>query len=173
MCEPSLTRFFPLAAQTGGSTIRPGAYNNIFALKPTWNAISREGLKIYSLTCDTLGLYARSAEDLELLAGVFALEDDVKPEPTPLPLKGAKFGFLKTPVWTRDNKAGPGLVAAWDRAAKLLEEQGAIVEHIELPESFDKLAQWHAYVLFYSKRRYWTYIDFVFSWFCAQLGSRW
>lgn len=33
-----------LGTQTGGSTIRPGSYNGIFAFKPTWNAISREGL---------------------------------------------------------------------------------------------------------------------------------
>lgn len=35
-----------LGTQTGGSTIRPASYNGIFALKPTHNAISREGLKM-------------------------------------------------------------------------------------------------------------------------------
>lgn len=38
-----------LGTQTGGSTIRPGPYNGIYALKPNWNSITREGQKIYSL----------------------------------------------------------------------------------------------------------------------------
>uniref|UniRef100_L7JEN9 Glutamyl-tRNA(Gln) amidotransferase subunit A n=1 Tax=Pyricularia oryzae (strain P131) TaxID=1143193 RepID=L7JEN9_PYRO1 len=44
-----------LGTQTGGSTIRPGSFNGIYAYKPTWNAVSREGQKIYSLILDTLG----------------------------------------------------------------------------------------------------------------------
>ena len=44
-----------LGTQTGGSTIRPASYNGIFALKPTWNAISREGLKMCKpATCSTV-----------------------------------------------------------------------------------------------------------------------
>lgn len=39
-----------LGTQTGGSTIRPGSFNGIFAFKPTWGAISREGLAQYSMT---------------------------------------------------------------------------------------------------------------------------
>ena len=35
-----------LGTQTGGSTIRPASYNGVLALKPTWNAVSREGLKM-------------------------------------------------------------------------------------------------------------------------------
>jgi len=43
-----------LGTQTGGSTIRPASYNGVFALKPTWNAISREGLKMCTLSLDAL-----------------------------------------------------------------------------------------------------------------------
>ena len=64
-----------LGTQTAGSTIRPASYCGIFAMKPTWGAIDREGLKMLSLSLDTLGLFARSADDLDLLADVFALED--------------------------------------------------------------------------------------------------
>lgn len=34
-------------------------------MKPTWGAINREGLKVLALSLDTLGLFARSAEDLK------------------------------------------------------------------------------------------------------------
>ncbi|KAL8287176.1 hypothetical protein RQP46_003628 [Phenoliferia psychrophenolica] len=133
-----------LGTQTGGSTLRPGSYNGIFALKPTWNAISREGLKIYSLTCDTIGLYARSVADLELLAKVFMLEDDVTPSPEPLSLKGAKFGFAKTSVWP---KAEQPIRDAFALAKELLVAEGAIVEDVELPEGFTTLQEKYRHVL--------------------------
>lgn len=133
-----------LGTQTGGSTIRPGSFNSIYALKPTWGSISREGLAQYSMTCDTLGLYARSVEDLDLLAKVFQLADDEPTPAIPFNIKGAKIAFCKTHVWP---KAGPGTQAAFEKAQELLKKQGATVEEIELPEEFKKIKQWHANVL--------------------------
>jgi Asp-tRNA(Asn)/Glu-tRNA(Gln) amidotransferase A subunit family amidase len=132
-----------LGTQTGGSTIRPGSYNGIYALKPTWNSITREGQKIYSLILDTLGLYARSVADLELLADAFAIHDD-QPAPTDFSVKGAKFAMLKTMVWPN---IGPGGSAAMDKAVSLLRTHGAEVEEIELPENLNQLPAWHATVL--------------------------
>jgi Asp-tRNA(Asn)/Glu-tRNA(Gln) amidotransferase A subunit family amidase len=62
-----------LGTQTGGSTIRPGSFCGIPAMKPSWGLISTEGVKRYSVSFDTVGLYARSIADLTLLAQVFAL----------------------------------------------------------------------------------------------------
>ncbi|KAH0385249.1 amidase signature enzyme, partial [Aureobasidium melanogenum] len=132
-----------LGTQTGGSTIRPGSYNGIYAFKPTWNAITREGQKIYSLILDTLGLYARSVADLDLLADVFALADD-QPAPSDFSVQGAKFAILKTMVWPQ---IGSGGSAAMDKAASLLRAHGAEVEEIELPEHLNDLPAWHATVL--------------------------
>lgn len=133
-----------LGTQTGGSTIRPGSFNGIYALKPTWGAISREGLAQYSMTCDTLGLYARSVEDLELLSQVFQLADDEPIPAEPFPIKGSKIAFCKTHVWA---KAGPGTKAAWAKAQELLSAHGASVEEIDLPDDFGKIADWHEKVL--------------------------
>ncbi|KAM0327154.1 hypothetical protein ACHAQA_006285 [Verticillium albo-atrum] len=132
-----------LGTQTGGSVIRPGSFNGVYALKPTWNAISREGQKIYSLILDTLGMYARSVADLELLADVFALEDDVPP-PADFEVKGARFAVCRTMVWPQ---AGPGTVKALENAAALLRAKGAEVEEISFPESLEDLPKWHATVL--------------------------
>jgi amidase len=132
-----------LGTQTGGSTIRPGSYNGIYAFKPTWNAISREGQKIYSLIFDTLGIYARSVEDLQLMSDVFALEDD-EPVHEPFAIKGAKFALLKTMAWPQ---VGPGTAAAMETGAKLLREHGAEVEEIELPSEFDGMLDYHRIVL--------------------------
>ncbi|KAF3043619.1 hypothetical protein E8E11_008786 [Didymella keratinophila] len=132
-----------LGTQTGGSTIRPGSYNGIYALKPTWNSITREGQKIYSLILDTLGLYARSIDDLELLADTFMIFDDV-PAPKDFSVKCAKFAILKTMVWP---SVGAGTSAAIDKATTLLREHGAEVEEISLPDHLDELPAWHATVL--------------------------
>lgn len=132
-----------LGTQTGGSTIRPGSFNGIYALKPTWNSISREGQKIYSLILDTLGIYARSVDDLELLADVFQLQDDTPPNKD-FEVKGAKFALCKTMVWPQ---VGPGTAAAMEKAAALLREHGAEVEEISFPESLNDLPQWHGTII--------------------------
>ncbi|KAG4439657.1 hypothetical protein IFR05_004854 [Cadophora sp. M221] len=129
-----------LGTQTGGSTIRPGSYNGIFAFKPTWNAISREGLAIYSLTLDTLGLYARSVTDLQLLSSVFRLSDDTPIPSSPFQLPGSRIAFAKTHIWP---KAGPGLKTAFEKAKGLLQSKGAVVEELELPEEFAMVGEWH------------------------------
>ncbi|KAK8066015.1 hypothetical protein PG997_012762 [Apiospora hydei] len=133
-----------LGTQTGGSTIRPGSFNGIYAFKPTWNSISREGQKIYALLFDTLGLYARSVDDLELLADVFALHDDTAPPEAPFRVRGAKFALLKTMVWP---EVGTGTAAAMDKAAALLRAHGAEVEEIQLPAEFDDMPHYHRVVL--------------------------
>jgi Asp-tRNA(Asn)/Glu-tRNA(Gln) amidotransferase A subunit family amidase len=96
------------------------------------------------MTCDTLGLYARSVEDLELLSSVFQLADDEAISSTPFSIKGAKIAFCKTHVWP---KAGPGTKKAWEKAKRLVESRGGIVEEIELPVDFAKIKDWHANVL--------------------------
>lgn len=115
-------------------------------MKPTWNVISREGLKIYSLILDTLGLYARSIEDLQLLLDVFEVTDDEPPPSLPFSSSvwGSKFGIMRTPVWPR---AGSGTVMAMATAEKLLKDQGADVRAIEFPEDLQELPQWHSIVL--------------------------
>jgi Asp-tRNA(Asn)/Glu-tRNA(Gln) amidotransferase A subunit family amidase len=133
-----------IGTQTGGSTIRPGSFNGIYAFKPTWGAISREGLTQYSMTCDTLGLYARAVTDLELLSSIFQLADDTLVPSTSFSISGSKIAFVKTHVWP---KAGPGLEKAWEKAKALLEEKGASIEEIELPKEFKSITKWHADVL--------------------------
>src|SRR6266852_2062184 len=56
-----------LGSQTGGSTIRPASYCGIYGLKPTRGLIPRRGMSRVSQTLDTVGLFARSIEDVALL----------------------------------------------------------------------------------------------------------
>jgi Asp-tRNA(Asn)/Glu-tRNA(Gln) amidotransferase A subunit family amidase len=96
------------------------------------------------MTCDTLGLYARSVDDLELLSSVFQLADDEPVPSVPFALKGAKVAFAKTHIWPL---ATSGTTNAWEKAKKILEGQGAIVEEIDLPDDFAKIKKWHSNVL--------------------------
>ncbi|KAL4954533.1 amidase signature domain-containing protein [Aspergillus filifer] len=131
-----------LGTQTGGSTIRPGSFNGIYAFKPTWGVISREGQKVYSLTLDTIGLFGRCAEDLKLLAGVLGVKDDDLPAFKSL--KGAKFGLVKSHVW---DQAGKGTLAAIEKAQELLKAHGATVEEVPLPSEFNNMSDWHAKIM--------------------------
>ncbi|KAL1978120.1 hypothetical protein VTN31DRAFT_979 [Thermomyces dupontii] len=136
-----------LGTQTGGSVVRPASYTGVYGFKPTWGAISREGLAQYSITCDTPGFFSRDVDDLKLLAEVFQLEDDHPVPEEPFSVRGAKIGFLKTHVWSLV-PAGPGLVAAWEKAKSLLAKHGAVVEEIEWPDrDFENLTQWHLNIM--------------------------
>ncbi|KAF2824148.1 Asp-tRNA Asn/Glu-tRNA Gln amidotransferas-like protein subunit A [Ophiobolus disseminans] len=133
-----------LGTQTIGSTIRPGSFNGIYAMKPTWNSITREGQKIHSLILDTLGLYARSVDDMKLLLDVFQLVND-EPEED-FHVHGAKFALLSfpTPEWPA---AGPGTTAALKQSAELLRSHGAEVEEIVLGDEFRQMYKYHLQVL--------------------------
>jgi Asp-tRNA(Asn)/Glu-tRNA(Gln) amidotransferase A subunit family amidase len=133
-----------LGSQTNGSTIRPAAYCGVIGFKPTHGMISRQGILALSRTLDHVGLFARSIDDIALLAaqlvGYDEHDPDTRPhgripfvevaaEEPPLP---PMFAFVKTPHWERadeDTKKG---------FAELIEQLGEQVEEIELlPSAID------------------------------------
>lgn len=118
--------------QTGGSVIRPASYTGTYAMKPTFNTISGGGIKVASLEFDTIGYFARSIEDLKLITDVLSVtaEESVKE----IPLKEAKVGFVKSPFWP---SAGPGTIAAMEKAAEILRNHGVTVEDVEFPDEFN------------------------------------
>ncbi len=59
-----------LGSQTGGSTIRPAAFCGVVGFKPTYGRIGLEGVMPLSAAMDTMGLMARSVDDIILLAQV-------------------------------------------------------------------------------------------------------
>ena len=131
-----------LGTQTGGSTIRPASFCGIYAFKPTWSAINREGLKMLSPSLDTLGLYARSVLDLQVLADVFDLEDRVPPAPVTLP--GARIAACRSPLWDKTETATRDAFAL---GIALLKDAGADVVDIELPPVFATLETHHLAVM--------------------------
>jgi Asp-tRNA(Asn)/Glu-tRNA(Gln) amidotransferase A subunit family amidase len=121
--------------QTGGSVIRPAAYTGTFAMDPSFNTVSGQGVKDVSLELDSFGYFARSIEDLQLVTDVFDIVAD-RPV-TQIPLQEAKVGVVKSPFW---NSAGPGTIAAMERAAQILRSHGVTVEDVDFPSPFNDVA---------------------------------
>lgn len=97
-------------------------------MKPTHNAISTEGQKTFSPTFDTFGFFARSVDDLKLVADVFDLKDDDCPQETLL--ENVSVALMKTPMWP---SAGSGTIAAMEKAAELLQKSGVHVQEVPFP----------------------------------------
>jgi Asp-tRNA(Asn)/Glu-tRNA(Gln) amidotransferase A subunit family amidase len=121
-----------LGTQTGGSLIRPGSFCGIYAMKPTWNAVSAEGVKLGSTTLDTPGWYGRSVADLALLADVFSLEDD---HPADFPsINGARIAVHPTPHTVEDASRD-----ALEKATERLAAAGAKIVRLDLAEIIEPM----------------------------------
>src|SRR6266700_1481363 len=53
-----------LGTQTGGSVIRPASFCGVAAIKPSYRMLPAVGVKCYSWTLDTVGLFAAGIRDL-------------------------------------------------------------------------------------------------------------
>jgi len=125
---------YAFGTQTGGSHIRPAAFNGIYGIKPSWGLVSREGVRMSSLTLDTVGWYGRCVDDLIMAAEAFRLPKSSRPvSPDP---KGLKVGLCRSPVWSHIEPSGED---AFLLAASRLQDAGAIVEELVLPDPFNGL----------------------------------
>ena len=52
-----------LGTQTGGSVIRPAAYCGVVGMKPSFGLLPTVGMKCFSWTLDTLGLFTAGVAD--------------------------------------------------------------------------------------------------------------
>ena len=123
-----------MGTQTGGSIIRPASFTGIYGWKPTWNSVSREGVKMVSATCDTVGFYSRSADDLSLLADIFDL--DALDEPGPASLAGMRVAVVRSSVWPH---ASPATQDALAECTDLLRAAGTTVVDLEMPAMFETI----------------------------------
>src|SRR5436190_3874613 len=122
-----------LGTQTGGSVLRPASYCGVFGFKPTFGAFNRRGVYPAAESLDTLGLIARSIEDIELVSAVLEMRP---PSKVQSPERPPRIGLCHTPMW---KSAQPETVAAVEDAAHKLAEAGAQVRTITLPEEFSGL----------------------------------
>jgi Asp-tRNA(Asn)/Glu-tRNA(Gln) amidotransferase A subunit family amidase len=125
----------PLAigTQTTGSTIRPASYCGAFGYRPTWGDLRCTGVKEAAGSLDTLGLIARSIEDIALYRDVLM---GIEPQPLPAAPGAPRIGFCRTPVWP---KLEPYMQRLLEDAAGRLVRAGAKVVDVTLPAGFERL----------------------------------
>jgi len=124
----------PLAigTQTGGSVIRPSAYNGVIGYKPAWGMYDTTGVKPLSPALDTIGFMVRSLDDIPIVSGVLA---DGSP-PKPADISKPRIALVRTAQW---HLAGPEAHSVVEETATRLANAGAVVRDVELPEPFDRL----------------------------------
>lgn len=130
----------PLAVgtQTTGSTIRPAAYNGCFGYRPTWGDLRLAGVMEAAGSLDTLGIIARSVEDVALYRNVLA---GISPEP--LSAKACnppRVGVCHTQFWAETDAATK---AAIEDCAATMSAAGAKVSELKLPAAFDPIDEIH------------------------------
>lgn len=130
-----------LGSDTGGSIRLPASYCGVVGLKPTYGSVSRFGLVAFASSLDQIGPFGRSVADTAALYQVLCGYDshdatsayreysDFAVTPN---CKGMRIGIPK-------EYFGPGVkdevrekVMA---AAKLLEENGAVLKEVSLPST--------------------------------------
>ena len=124
----------PLAigTQTGGSVIRPAAYNGVIGYKPSWGLYDTTGVKPLSPALDTIGFMVRSLDDIPAVSGVLA---DGAP-PKPAKITKPRIALVRTAQW---HLAAPGTHSVVEEAAARLAKAGAAVRDVQLPAPFGRL----------------------------------
>jgi len=142
-----------IGSQTNGSTIRPAAYCGVVGFKPTHGLIPRTGALLLSRALDQVGLFARTVEDVALLAEVVAGFDEEDPDTRPLarppfaavaaseaPLP-PRFAFVKSPAWEHAESV------TREAFAELVDSLGEAVAEVEIDERFASALSYHKTVM--------------------------
>ena len=112
--------------QTGGSVIRPASYCGVVGYKPSLGTINRTGVKPLAESFDTVGLFARSVEDVALVTAVLA--GDAPARYRIEPVRPDRIGLCRTPSWSEAEDASR---AALEAAAASLARAGLRVEEVD------------------------------------------
>ena len=145
----------PLAigTQTNGSVIRPAAYCGVYGYKPTFGLVPRHGILEQSRPLDQVGFFARTVEDLTIIAEPLIGYDERDPDTRPMvrpalrevalqePPLPPVFAFTKTPNW---DDAEEQTRLAFDEVAQAL---GGQAMPFSVPPVFGDAWQWHATIM--------------------------
>jgi aspartyl-tRNA(Asn)/glutamyl-tRNA(Gln) amidotransferase subunit A len=141
---------FALGSDTGGSIREPASFNGVVGVKPTYGTVSRYGVVAMASSTDTIGTFASSVADAELVMDIIAgkdvkdmttLPDFFSPIGTIEP--GRKVGLIKE-FMTEDVDSEVRL-AVTNYIARL-RDAGHTVEEVSLPIVHHTLAMYYIIV---------------------------
>jgi Asp-tRNA(Asn)/Glu-tRNA(Gln) amidotransferase A subunit family amidase len=133
-------------SQTGGSTLRPAAYNGIVGFKAEYGRISNYGMVPLSWNQDHVGILARSVKDVSLVFQAIAGYDpnDVHSIDAPIPdcisnLEQAnppRLGLVREYFFSH---ASEEMRRHTEETATRLSRAGAQITEVKLPKDFETL----------------------------------
>src|SRR5438445_9232463 len=126
-----------LGTQTGGSVIRPAAFCGVAAIKPTYRLLPTVGVKCFSWTLDTVGLFAAGVRDVAHgLAAMTGRDELLLPSSIPTP----RIGIVRQDFAGAPEASGGEALRI---ATKAAERAGASVRALDLPEIIAEAWQAH------------------------------
>lgn len=126
-----------IGTQTTGSTTRPASFCGIIGYRPTYGDMRLHGVMEASGSVDTLGILARSVEDVALYRNVLL---GVPPVAIETPARPPRIGFCRTHNW---DAIEPSTQELLEDAAQTLARAGADVRDVEMPPEFAGLNAAH------------------------------
>jgi aspartyl-tRNA(Asn)/glutamyl-tRNA(Gln) amidotransferase subunit A len=136
-----------LGEDTGGSIRLPSSFCGVVGLKPTYGAVSRNGVIALASSLDQVGPVAKTVEDAEILFNVIRGKDEL--DSTSVESKVPDFGFrisdLKIGIPQEYFSQGldPDIEKIVRNAIKKLENAGAKIQEVELPHTKYALAAYY------------------------------
>jgi Asp-tRNA(Asn)/Glu-tRNA(Gln) amidotransferase A subunit family amidase len=127
-------------SQTGGSVIRPAAYCGTAGYKPSFRLMPTIGMKAFSWSLDTVGVFGAGVEDVAFAAAATTGRDLRTDGSAPSP---PSIALVRTHLWS---EATPDMQAAVERAARAADAAGARVTELVLPEIFEEAFRCHGIV---------------------------
>jgi Asp-tRNA(Asn)/Glu-tRNA(Gln) amidotransferase A subunit family amidase len=143
----------PLAigTQTTGSTIRPASFCGVIGYRPTWGEHRLHGVMEASASLDSLGILARSVDDVALYRDVML---GVEPEPLAPLDRVPHIALCRSHIWDRFEPTTRTLI---EDAAIRLARAGAKVSEFELPADFARLNEAHRWIASFEFARTFTW----------------
>jgi Asp-tRNA(Asn)/Glu-tRNA(Gln) amidotransferase A subunit family amidase len=126
-----------LGTQTGGSVIRPAAYCGVVGFKPSFRLMPTIGIKCFSWSLDTVGLFAAGVADAAFAAALISGRDLRLDSTEPA---APRIALVRTRSWP---EASVSMQDAIARAARAAEAAGAKVTEVELPPILEMATQAH------------------------------